>query len=70
LVENAAVKPAAELDATASLPPTQSSAVPPAKQASAGLIKGNCSGRMSSGSSGNGTWSNVLGCAGDWTLAR
>ncbi len=38
--------------------------------ASAGLINGRFSGRMSSGSSGAGIWSNVLGCAGHWSLVR
>ncbi|MEA2918174.1 MAG: hypothetical protein QOJ15_10255 [Bradyrhizobium sp.] len=38
--------------------------------ASAGLINGRFSGRMSSSSSGGGTWSNVLGCAGDWSISR
>jgi uncharacterized caspase-like protein len=158
-IENAAVKPASEPDAPASLPPTPSSAAPPVKQdetararlqeskqtelaavspvqaappvssdadpkvergvaayngrwtvissgsctsptrahlsikdgvimgregggrvssdghvtghfATAGLLNGRFSGRMSSSSSGNGTWSNVIGCAGDWTLVR
>jgi hypothetical protein len=38
--------------------------------ATAGLINGRFSGRMSSSTSGAGSWSNVLGCAGDWSLSR
>jgi hypothetical protein len=38
--------------------------------ATAGLISGKFFGRMSSSTSGAGSWSNVLGCTGDWSISR
>ena len=36
----------------------------------AGIIDGRYSGRMTSSSSGSGTWRNAIGCHGAWTASR